>query len=161
MKRRMLLVLCLGCGGDAEPSQERECVTRPRVECAQPLPPTDRGQPWPTSSEATADVRCECTLSRLLERDDWQAFAVEQNCFQHEIECQSRREGTCSDGKTFASWSTSVTVDEYYFRDGVLVGVWSFGDVFFCEDGLTCGGGGFGDPSCEETSVEQFRCPCL
>jgi hypothetical protein len=146
MKRHgLLVVLCLGCGGDTAPSEEIsglfECVELPRPDCSEPLPPSDEDRaPWPTYAEATRELA---------------------DCSQREGGCWQRRQGTCSDGKTFTSWSGGFTGDSYYFEGETLVGVWRWSDILICENGLACYGSGLGDPSCDETAGEDLTCPCL
>jgi hypothetical protein len=145
MKRHaLLLVLCLGCGGDTAPSEEVfglfECVERSRSDCSQPLPETDAdGSRWPTYEEASRELT-DCS---------------------RRAEYIGRRRGTCADGKTFVDYNGGFSGELFYFAGGTLVGVWHWSDVVICVDGSSCQGSGLGDPTCVESEVEEIVCPGL
>jgi|SRR5688572_22166186 hypothetical protein len=117
----LLAVLALGCGDGSWPPED----------CDPPLPATDDdGRPWPTYTEANAQLDA-------CEND---AFVL--------------RRGACTDGKTFLEQSGSFTGDTRYFAGEVLVGVRRYSDVVFACDEYR-----FGDTSCEETTSEELACP--
>jgi len=126
------LALSLSCGDSEDECDSILPPGAPRGH--QDLPSTDdEGNPWPTYSEATADLE-DCT------RD----------------EGYRRFRGTCSDGKRFLSRDGGYTGNtRYYGGEGeALVGFDSFSDVI-----LECVDPSVGDSRCERTSIEEILCP--
>jgi hypothetical protein len=73
--------------------------------------------------------------------------------------CNSPSFGTCSDGKQFAADGVGFAGETLYFREGAVVGQWSWSDVAGCLPGEpVCFGRGSGDIECVETSSEIIPC---
>jgi hypothetical protein len=108
------------------------CSDEFNPDCTHPLPPTDGdGNPWPTYSAAAAQI-ADCTQFERY---------------------YSRQRGACSDGKRFISKGGGFVGDTLYFDGEIVIGTIPWSDVSVCDATR------FGDTRCEQTDVEEIRCP--
>jgi hypothetical protein len=128
LKHIATLAFFLRCSDETESCDESPS----REECSTPeLATRTMFDPWPTLEEKLQQLRCACNSPRF---------------------------GSCADGKQFAADGVGFGGETLYYREGEIVGQWSWGDVASCFEGRVCWGHGSGDINCDETSSEIVPC---